>query len=243
MFRHFGRRPDARLLWLGEMGAVVRDMSDVFHHDGLVGKRACGRAIRPDTGRPRLSKRVFDHVVALLLLGLLVPVGAVLLVLNPFANAGPLIYRQDRMGYRCRRFAAYQFRTMRCATGATRGAFDALDADRITVLGRFLRKSRLDELPQIINVLRGEMSLIGPRPDSYDHACVYLRDIAGYGARHNVRPGVSGLAQVELGYVDGINGIRRKVALDLQYIAHASFRLDLWIAWRTIIVVLARKGA
>ncbi len=194
-------------------------------------------------GLPPLSKRLFDRCVALVLLVVLVPVGAVLVVLNPFLNDGPLIFRQDRMGYHCRRFPAFKFRTMRQATGRLRGAFDALEADRITVLGRFLRKSRLDELPQIINVLRGEMSLIGPRPDSYDHACVYLRDIAGYAERHSVRPGISGLAQTEVGYVDGIDGIRRKVAADLHYIAHASFRLDLWIAWRTIGVVLARKGA
>jgi len=187
-------------------------------------------------------KRAFDIAVALALLAVIVPVTVVLVVLNPLLNAGPLIYRQDRMGYLCRPFAAYKFRTMRPAKGAMRGAFDALEVDRITVLGRFLRKTRLDELPQIINVLRGDMSLIGPRPDSYEHACVYLREVDGYAARHAVRPGVSGLAQTEVGYVDGLDGIRRKVAADLHYIAHASFRLDLWITWRTLLVVLARKG-
>ena len=188
------------------------------------------------------AKRVFDICFSLLLL---IPLGLSLLVLtalNPIWNNGPLFYRQTRMGRDCRAFKAIKFRTMRCAK-VQRGADDPIETNRITPLGHFLRSSRIDELPQILNVLTGEMSLIGPRPDSYDHACVYLRDIAGYGARHSVRPGVSGLAQVELGYVDGIDDIRRKVALDLQYIAHASFRLDLWIAWRTIIVVLARKGA
>ncbi|WP_026352637.1 sugar transferase [Yoonia vestfoldensis] len=221
-------------------------MSDVSHHGVYLADPACPAASALSlarTGLPPVSKRIFDRAVALALLVVLVLVGAVLVVLNPFLNAGPLMYRQDRMGYQCHRFAALKFRTMRAATGAARGAFDALEADRITVLGRFLRKSRLDELPQIINVLRGEMSLIGPRPDSYDHACVYLREIAGYAERHSVRPGVSGLAQTEVGYVDGIDGIRRKVAADLHYIANASFRLDLWIAWRTIVVVLTRKGA
>jgi lipopolysaccharide/colanic/teichoic acid biosynthesis glycosyltransferase len=217
-------------------------MSDVSHH-GVFPVDPPRAATRSRTGRPPLSKRVFDRGVALVLLMILVPVGVALVILNPFLNAGPLIYRQDRMGFQCRRFAAFKFRTMRKATGVVRGAFDALEKDRITVLGRVLRKTRLDELPQIINVLRGEMSLIGPRPDSYDHACVYLREIAGYAERHTVRPGVSGLAQTEVGYVDGIDGIRRKVAADLHYIAHASFRLDLWIAWRTIVVVLTRKGA
>jgi lipopolysaccharide/colanic/teichoic acid biosynthesis glycosyltransferase len=189
------------------------------------------------------GKRGFDIVVAVILLAVLVPVALALILCNPFLNAGPLIYRQDRMGYQCRVFSAYKLRTMRAQTGLTRGAFDALERDRITLLGRVLRRARIDELPQIINVLRGEMSMIGPRPDSYDHACVYLREVAGYSARHAMRPGISGLAQTEVGYVDGLDGIRRKVAADLHYIAHASFRLDLWIAWRTLQVVLLRKGA
>jgi lipopolysaccharide/colanic/teichoic acid biosynthesis glycosyltransferase len=216
-------------------------MSDVSHH-GVFSGDGRGRS-RTGSGRQSRAKDAFDRVIALALLGVLVPVAVVLLILNPFLNAGPLIFRQDRMGFQCRRFAAIKFRTMRAATGVARGAFDALEADRITVLGRFLRESRLDELPQIINVLRGDMSLIGPRPDSYDHACVYLREVDGYAERHAVRPGVSGLAQTEVGYVDGMDGIRRKVAADLHYIAHASFRLDMWIAWRTIVVVLRRKGA
>jgi lipopolysaccharide/colanic/teichoic acid biosynthesis glycosyltransferase len=110
-------------------------------------------------------------------------------------------------------------------------------------LGRFLRRSRLDELPQILNVLRGEMSLIGPRPDTFEHACVYLREIPGYAARHQVMPGISGYAQTEVGYVDGLDGIHRKVAADHYYLKHASFALDLWITWRTIGVVLTRQGS
>jgi lipopolysaccharide/colanic/teichoic acid biosynthesis glycosyltransferase len=191
----------------------------------------------------RRAKRLFDTGMALALLVVLVPVALALIVLNPFFNAGPLLFRQDRMGYRCQRFGALKFRTMRMAGhAAPRGAFDAVEADRITPLGRILRKTRLDELPQIINVLRGEMSMIGPRPDSYDHACIYLRQIDGYGARHQIRPGVSGLAQTEIGYVDDLSGIQRKVAADLYYIAHASLWLDAWIVWRTLIVVFGQKG-
>ena len=189
------------------------------------------------------SKRLFDVAVAAALLALLLPLALGLILLNPFVNPGPLIFRQERMGYRCRSFTAYKFRTMRVQHGVVRGAFDALEQDRITPLGRFLRRTRIDELPQIINVLRGEMSMIGPRPDSYDHARIYLREVEGYHARHAVRPGISGLAQTQVGYVDGPDGIRRKVAADLHYIAHASFRLDLWISWRTLLVVLMRKGA
>lgn len=189
------------------------------------------------------AKRAFDCVVATLLL---IPLGcfAVLLVLlNPFMNAGPLVFRQERMGYQCQPFTAFKFRSMLVADPAARGAFDALETNRIPFLGRLIRRTRIDELPQILNVLRGEMSLIGPRPDSYDHACVYVREIPGYADRHQVMPGISGFAQTEVGYVDGLEGIKRKVAADAYYITNASFWFDLWITWRTLYVVLARRGA
>ncbi len=190
-----------------------------------------------------IAKTCSDRVTALLLLCLLVPIALILTLLNPLMNRGPLWFVQRRMGYRCQPFWAIKFRTMTTGAGAERGAFDALEHDRITGLGRFLRKTRIDELPQIINVLRGDMSLIGPRPDAYDHARVYLQAVPGYRARHEVMPGISGLAQTEIGYVDGLEGVRRKVAADLHYIANATLRMDLWIVWRTLIVVLTRKGA
>ncbi|WP_342076462.1 sugar transferase [Yoonia sp. SS1-5] len=194
-------------------------------------------------GPPLPVKRAFDQIVAVMLLPLLAILMVLLIAVNPIANRGPLWFWQDRMGYRCRRFSALKFRTMRHEGTNSRGAFDQLETDRITPLGRLLRKSRIDELPQIINVLRGEMSLIGPRPDSYDHACVYVRVVPGYRHRHQVMPGISGLAQTEIGYVDGLEGVRRKVSADLHYIANTTLTLDLWIAWRTIIVVLSGRGA
>ena len=193
--------------------------------------------------RQHWSKTVFDLVLSALLLFPLVIATFALLLFNPFFNAGPLLFLQRRMGHDCRPFTAIKFRTMTPEKGSQRGAFDVLEADRITALGRFLRKIRLDELPQIINVLRGEMSLIGPRPDSFEHASVYLDEVAGYAARHRIMPGISGIAQTEVGYVDGLDGIRNKVAADLYYVANASLRLDLWITWRTICVILGRKGS
>ncbi len=193
----------------------------------------------PRTG----AKQFLDVVGAIILLVPLTAIAAVLFVLNPFFNHGPLWFVQERMGYRCQPFTAIKFRTMTAPRGPDRGAFDALETERITMLGRIMRKIRLDELPQIINVLRGEMSLIGPRPDAYDHASVYLTAIPGYRRRHDVMPGISGLAQTEVGYVDGLEGVRRKVDADLRYIASRSFRLELWIVWRTIVVVLTRRGA
>ena len=123
-----------------------------------------------------------------------------------------------------------------------RSAEDPLEHDRITPLGHLLRRSRIDELPQVVNVLRGEMSLIGPRPDYFHHARRYMRSVPGYRRRHDVRPGISGLAQTDLGYVDCSEGTRRKVALDLRYVEEMSLRLDLYVFWRTLVTVFGRKG-
>jgi len=190
----------------------------------------------------QVSKQFFDIVISILLLVPLALIALTLLVLNPFLNHGSLMHSQRRMGLAGQPFTALKFRTMAPAVTSPRGAYDLLEEHRISRLGRFLRKTRIDELPQIINVLRGEMSLIGPRPDLYDHACTYLESVPDYAARHQIMPGISGFAQTEVGYVDGKDGIQRKVAADLYYIAHAGFWLDLWITWRTICVILGRKG-
>ena len=188
-------------------------------------------------------KLLFDMLGAVLLLLPMLVAAAALLLLNPFFNPGPLWFVQNRMGYRCRAFPAIKFRSMTVRSVRHRGAFDPLETERITLLGRIIRRSRIDELPQIINVLRGEMSLIGPRPDAYDHAQVYLQNVPGYRRRHDVLPGITGLAQTEVGYVEGLAGLRRKVDADLRYMSNPTLRLELWIVWRTIVVVLARRGA
>ena len=188
-------------------------------------------------------KRVFDIGVSLALLPILGLAGLTIFAINPFLNPGRLFFVQKRMGQHCITFHAFKFRTMVAAPVIERGAFDALEQHRITRLGRFLRRSRLDELPQVINVLRGEMSLIGPRPDYLAHANAYLEQVPGYRERHAMRPGISGLAQVEHGYVDGRDGVMKKVATDLKYVREASIRIDLWIAWRTLVIVILSKGA
>ncbi|WP_254694832.1 sugar transferase [Antarctobacter heliothermus] len=196
----------------------------------------------------RISKRGFDIVMSVLLLPFLIIFALALLLLNPFYNKGSLFFVQRRMGRNCRSFRAIKFRTMRAVPKISRGADSPLETDRITPLGGFLRKSRIDELPQIINVLFGKMSLIGPRPDYFDHAVEYhaveyLEKIPGYRERHAVRPGISGLAQTELGYVEGMDATRRKVQADLYYISNMSFALEAWVFWRTLSVVARRGGA
>jgi lipopolysaccharide/colanic/teichoic acid biosynthesis glycosyltransferase len=188
-------------------------------------------------------KRAFDLFVCVALLPALVLTGLALVILNPFLNRGRLLYSQDRMGQGCVPFRAFKFRTMTDAPAIARGAFDGLEHHRITRLGRVLRRTRLDELPQIINVLRGEMSVIGPRPDYLPHARIYLDEVRGYRERHLVRPGISGYAQIVHGYVDGPDGIRRKVDADLHYIRHASVPFELWITWHTFLTVVFRRGS
>ncbi|WP_425074125.1 sugar transferase [Sagittula sp. S175] len=190
-----------------------------------------------------IAKRSFDIIACLLLLPPTLCVALCLLALNPFHNKGRLLYTQTRMGRDCKPFTALKFRSMTDAPKVQRSANDPLEADRITPLGAFLRKSRIDELPQTLNVLKGDMSLIGPRPDYYDHAVEFLEQVPGYRERHSVRPGISGLAQTELGYIEGVEATRRKVRADLYYIANAGFRLDAWIFLRTLAVVARRAGA
>ena len=191
----------------------------------------------------RIGKRAFDvFFCTIFLFPAMLVVLFPLLVLNPIYNPGPLFFRPERMGRNCTAFRAWKFRTMVGEPTAPRGPDDPLETDRITPLGRFLRLTRFDELPQVFNVYRGEMSLIGPRPDDFAHACHYLRTIPGYRQRYTVRPGISGLAQIRLGYAQGIEGTRRKTTADLTYIRNASLALDIWIFWRTMVTVWQMRG-
>lgn len=188
-------------------------------------------------------KRAFDIVMCIVLLPVMLLSVLALLVLNPTRNKGSLFFVQSRMGRDCESFRVIKFRSMTAAGEIVRGVDDPLETSRITPLGDFLRRSRLDELPQILNVLKGDMSLIGPRPDYIVHAEEFLVSIPGYKERHSVRPGISGFAQTEVGYAESSDATRQKVAADLQYIANRSMKLEAWIVWRTIQTVVSRSGA
>jgi lipopolysaccharide/colanic/teichoic acid biosynthesis glycosyltransferase len=189
------------------------------------------------------SKRFFDISASLLLLLLLVPLAVVILILNPFLNRGKLLFVQKRMGRDCRPFYAIKFRSMTEVAQITRTCDDPIEQNRITRLGRFLRKTRIDELPQVLNVLKGEMSLIGPRPDYYEHASAFKAAIPGYHERHMIRPGITGLAQVDLGYIEGTDATRKKVGKDLYYIRNAGFRQEFRVFMATIATIVKMGGA
>jgi len=196
-----------------------------------------------DKGLFRVTKRVIDIVLSLLLVPVVVLVALVLLCLNPFLNRGPLFFVQKRMGRFCVPFNAIKFRSMTGEPENLRSAECPLEVDRITPVGQFMRQTRLDELPQIFNVLKGEMSLIGPRPDYYEHALHFMQSVPGYRNRHMVRPGISGLAQTEIGYASGSEETRRKVQADLYYMSNTGLRMELWLIWRTLSVIIHRKGS
>tara|TARA_B110000977_G_scaffold200799_1_gene292656 strand:- start:502 stop:1116 length:615 start_codon:yes stop_codon:yes gene_type:complete len=189
-----------------------------------------------------LSKRIFDVIVSLLLLPFLLIIAMFLLVFNRFYNRGRLLFIQERMGKNCETFFAIKFRSMSATNEITRKYDEPIEIDRITPLGGILRKTRIDELPQILNVLKGDMSLIGPRPDYYVHALEYLNYVQGYRDRYTIRPGITGLSQVRIGYADNIETVSKKVSIDNYYIENPSYIIELKIVFSTIFIIIRGMG-
>lgn len=193
--------------------------------------------------RFRAFKAICDYGFAVLALPLVGLTGGVLLILNPFFNRGPLFFRQERMGRGGKRFVMWKFRTMRPGGHDVRPHDAPLEEDRITPLGALLRRTRLDELPNAFNILAGEMSLVGPRPEAYDHALEFIDSIPYYRDRFRVLPGITGLAQVRAGYADEESAVRRKARLDHHYVWKARLRLDARVLVATVAIVLFGTGA
>ena len=189
-----------------------------------------------------INKRVFDILISILLLPLLILSSCFLLVLNLFFNQGSLFFIQERMGKNCCSFHAIKFRTMVPIEKITRQYDDPIELDRIKTFGKFIRKSRIDELPQIFNVLKGDMSLIGPRPDYYLHALEFLKKVEGYRKRHDIRPGITGLSQIRLGYAEGVKETADKVNVDNYYIQNAGYVIELKIILNTMLTIIKGLG-
>jgi lipopolysaccharide/colanic/teichoic acid biosynthesis glycosyltransferase len=177
---------------------------------------------------PSPWRAAVQYVLAAGLLVLCAPVMLVVAVLVRATSPGPVIYSQTRLGWRGRRFRIYKFRTMWHDCERRSGPRWSSPGDpRVTPLGRFLRWSHLDELPQLWNVLRGDMCLVGPRPERPEFVRVLREAIPPYTLRLHVRPGVTGLAQVQLPSDTDLGSVRRKLAYDLYYIQHGGLSLDL----------------
>jgi putative colanic acid biosynthesis UDP-glucose lipid carrier transferase len=197
---------------------------------------ATARSWPSELGDAALSgrKRCFDIVVAGLLILFLAPTLLAIAAAIFIESGGPVIFRQDRTGLAGRHFTIFKFRTMIQAPSVS--VWTQRDDARVTRLGAFLRRTSLDELPQLINVLIGDMSLVGPRPHAVQMDEEWQARLAGYGDRFRVRPGITGLAQVSdlRGSVDHIDQMRERVAADVEYVDRWTISLDLMILVRTL---------
>ncbi|MES2098589.1 MAG: sugar transferase [Pseudomonadota bacterium] len=191
-----------------------------------------------------VAKRGFDLVFSSVLLILAAPVMLLTMLAIKLESPGPIIYRQERVGLGGRSFMCRKFRSMRSdaeSDGVARWA--TKNDSRVTRVGSFIRKTRIDELPQLISVLQGEMSLVGPRPERPSFVAELKETIPFYDIRHSVKPGVTGWAQVRYGYCATLDDSRRKHQFDLYYVKNNSFSLDLLVLIETVSVVLFREGS
>jgi lipopolysaccharide/colanic/teichoic acid biosynthesis glycosyltransferase len=188
-------------------------------------------------------KHIPDRVLAALLLLPAAPVLLLLVVVVRLTSPGPGIYRQTRVGRGGKNFTMYKIRTMRHDAEARTGPTWATNNDpRLTRVGHFIRSIHLDELPQLLNVVRGDMDLVGPRPERPEFTQVLAREVDGYLDRLVVRPGVTGLAQINLPPDTDLDSVRRKLVLDIDYIHTANAGLDLRILCWTALRILGFKG-
>ena len=205
-------------------------------------------SLNPNDGYGKV-KQAIDLLIAFVALPLLLPMLLLIALAIRLDSPGPVLFRQLRIGYRGKPFQVYKFRTMRSVTApdshddARRAAITQSDDDRITRIGRFLRRTRIDEIPQILNILRGEMSWIGPRPEAMALSAWYQSEISFYSYRHVVKPGITGWAQVSQGHVAEIHDVHDKLCFDFYYLKYFSAWLDALIVFRTIRTVITGSGA
>ncbi|MDV7144298.1 sugar transferase [Tropicimonas sp. TH_r6] len=188
-----------------------------------------------------IVKRTLDLILVAALLVLAVPTMLIVALLNPFLNPGPLFFCQVRVGMNEKLFRMWKLRTM--MGEATEARFATSEAHRISGFGRLLRRGRIDEIPQIINVLLGDMSVIGPRPEQPGFYAEFSNRIPRYRERQQIRPGITGLAQVMMGYTDSATGAHAKLQWDLDYLEKQSLKMEFFVITRTFIVLLTGKGS
>ena len=224
--------------------------------------RAASRAIDQASSHPEWMHRALNVAVAGISMVVLAPFAALIAVLIKLSSPGPVLYTQTRVGLdrralrgdrqQTRReedlggrvFTIYKFRSMRVdAEVHGEAVWASKDDPRITAIGDLLRKTRLDELPQLWNVLRGEMNVVGPRPERPSIFLSLRTQVENYHLRQRVKPGITGWAQINLAYDSCLDDVKNKVTLDLEYISNRSLWLDLKIMANTLPVMIGRKGA
>lgn len=246
-----GGLPMEQLLACAQRGIVVTDLPDFFEREAGMIKL---NVVEPsalvfsggfDHSLPRqLSKRFFDLVAASILLLVAWPAMLVVAACVWLESGAPVLYRQTRVGESGASFELVKFRSMRLDAekdGIARWANK--DDDRTTRVGRFIRKTRLDELPQLFNVLRGDMSFVGPRPERPQFVDQFNQEIRYYGIRHSVKPGLTGWAQLRYPYGASMSDAEEKLKFDLFYVKNQGLTFDLMILLQTVEVVLFGRGA
>jgi putative colanic acid biosynthesis UDP-glucose lipid carrier transferase len=199
----------------------------------------------PFIGINAFIKRLSDLLLCSALFILTLPIFVLVALAVASTSKGPVIYKQKRYGLDGQQIIIYKFRSMKIDSDNS-GVMQAKKNDsRLTSIGGFLRTSSIDELPQLINVLQGRMSLIGPRPHAVTHNELYRKLIKGYMLRHKVKPGITGWAQIHglRGETETIDKMEERVRCDLEYVRNWNFWLDIWIVFKTVGIVLGRKNA
>ena len=213
---------------------------EVLHPSVVIFSSGFTKAVSPGGG-----KRLFDIMASLMLLIVASPVIVLTYIIIWFSSLGrdPVFYRQVRIGLSNRPFGVLKFRSMKVDAEKDGAQFAKKKDPRVTFVGAFIRKTRIDELPQLINVLRGDMSFVGPRPERPEFVEQLIEEIPYYNGRHRVKPGLTGWAQLCYQYGSTSDDARNKLEFDLYYVKNSSFFLDLIVLLETVEVVLWGKGA
>lgn len=188
-------------------------------------------------------KRIWESLIIIATFPITLPIMAITAILIKLENPGPAMFIQERVGQGGRLFRIYKFRSMTVKEAGAEDKFATAEQARVTRIGKIIRKVRIDELPQFFNVLKGDMALIGPRPEQDSFVKQFEQEIPFYGYRHMVKPGITGWAQVVQGYADDTESTSEKLAHDLYYIKNLSFWLDINIVFKTIRTMLTGFGA
>ena len=251
MLERRNRLPVPELLDLRFSGHLVEEVATAY-------ERVCGRVpireLRPsqliyngDFGRIRhtmVYQTIANRLMSVTGIILTAPLMLLTALAVRLSSPGPILYRQVRVGLGGKPFTLFKFRSMRADAEAGTGAvWAAKDDPRVTTVGRIIRKIRFDELPQLWNVLKGEMSIVGPRPERPEFVETLIEKVPYYRQRHAVRPGITGWAQISYKYGDTVEDTMIKLEYDLYYVKHRSFSLDLYIIFHTLKAMLLSRGA
>jgi sugar transferase (PEP-CTERM system associated) len=243
--------PIYELLDLRFSGVRIDEVASLYER---VFRRVCINELRPselvftsNLGPQRHNlqlQALYSTLIALAGILLTWPLMILAAVAVKLSSPGPILFRQTRVGWQDRPFTLYKFRSMQMDAEAETGAVWAQENDpRVTRLGRWLRLLRFDELPQLINVLRGEMAIVGPRPERPEFVKNLKEQIPFYNQRHSVKPGITGWAQISYGYASTFDDAARKLEYDLHYIKNVSAWLDFYIMFHTLRTMLTGRGA